>query len=69
MVQMVFLIDLPLLETTDAASGKKVAPPATSFGSGLRRFLKAQGLDDSLILSLDKYDFTETERYGFVHSM
>ncbi|KAK2039736.1 ubiquitin interaction domain-containing protein [Colletotrichum somersetense] len=62
---MVFLIDLPKLESIQQA-----APPAeTLFGTELRRFLRALGLDEKLIKSLDSYDFTETRRYGFVHSI
>ncbi|EFQ28660.1 ubiquitin interaction domain-containing protein [Colletotrichum graminicola M1.001] len=62
---MVFLIDLPKLESTQQA-----APPAeTLFGTELRRFLRALGLDEKLVKSLDSYDFTETSRYGFVHSI
>ncbi|UQC78075.1 ubiquitin interaction domain-containing protein [Colletotrichum lupini] len=57
---MIFLIDLPRLN----------GPPIeTSFGTELRRFLRALGLDDKLVKSLDNYDFSETSRYGFVHSM
>ncbi|KAK2024387.1 ubiquitin interaction domain-containing protein [Colletotrichum zoysiae] len=62
---MVFLIDLPKLENRQQA-----APPAeTLFGTELRRFLRALGLDEKLVKSLDSYDFTETRRYGFVHSI
>ncbi|KAK2061223.1 ubiquitin interaction domain-containing protein [Colletotrichum caudatum] len=62
---MVFLIDLPKLEIIQQA-----APRAeTLFGTELRRFLRALGLDEKLIKSLDSYDFTETRRYGFVHSI
>ncbi|KAK1474446.1 ubiquitin interaction domain-containing protein [Colletotrichum cuscutae] len=57
---MIFLIDLPRLN----------GPPIeTSFGTELRRFLRALGLDDKLVKSLDNYDFSETSRYGFVHSI
>ncbi|KAK1974850.1 ubiquitin interaction domain-containing protein [Colletotrichum cereale] len=61
----VFLIDLPKLEST-----QQTAPLAeTLFGTELRRFLRALGLDEKLVKSLDSYDFTETSRYGFVHSI
>ncbi|KXH36046.1 ubiquitin interaction domain-containing protein [Colletotrichum simmondsii] len=57
---MIFLIDLPRLN----------GPPIeTSFGTELRRFLRALGLDDKLVKSLDNYDFSETSRYGFIHSI
>ncbi|OHW96350.1 tyrosyl-DNA phosphodiesterase domain-containing protein [Colletotrichum incanum] len=62
---MVFLIDLPRLETTQQTP----SPAVTPFGIELRRFLRALGLDEKLVQSLDNYDFSETSRYGFVHSM
>ncbi|KDN68412.1 putative ubiquitin interaction domain-containing protein [Colletotrichum sublineola] len=62
---MVFLIDLPKLESTQQTA----TPAETLFGTELRRFLRALGLDEKLVKSLDSYDFTETSRYGFVHSM
>ncbi|KAJ0165605.1 hypothetical protein CTA2_10635 [Colletotrichum tanaceti] len=63
--QMVFLIDLPRIEGTHPT-----APPAgTAFGTELRRFLRALGLDEKLVKSLDNYDFSKTSRYGFVHSI
>lgn len=62
---MVFLIDLPRLNNNQLAS----EPEETFFGRELRRFLRALGLEDSLVKSLDHYDFSETRRYGFVHSM
>ncbi|KAG7051500.1 ubiquitin interaction domain-containing protein, partial [Colletotrichum scovillei] len=57
---MIFLIDLPRI------NGPLIE---TSFGTELRRFLRALGLDDKLVKSLDNYDFSETSRYGFIHSM
>jgi len=62
---MVFVIDLPKIK--DAA--KQAANKLTPFGEDLTYFLTAQGVDDELIRSLAKYDFSETARYGFVHSM
>ncbi|TQN68231.1 Tyrosyl-DNA phosphodiesterase 1 [Colletotrichum shisoi] len=62
---MVFLIDLPRIGGTH-----QTAPPAgTAFGTELRRFLRALGLDEKLVKSLDNYDFSKTNRYGFVHSI
>ncbi|CCF32689.1 ubiquitin interaction domain-containing protein [Colletotrichum higginsianum] len=62
---MVFLIDLPRIGGTH-----QTAPPAgTAFGTELRRFLRALGLDEKLVKSLDNYDFSKTSRYGFVHSI
>lgn len=59
---MVFLIDLPPL-----AEGASFIP--TSFSTELFRFLRALGLEDRLVSTLEKYDFSETRRYGFVHTM
>ncbi|OLN81670.1 Tyrosyl-DNA phosphodiesterase 1 [Colletotrichum chlorophyti] len=65
MENMVFLIDLPRLE-----SSQRVTPMSrTLFGTELRRFLRALGLEEKLVQSLDNYDFSETSRYGFIHTM
>ena len=64
-LQMVFIIDLPKIE--DAA--KREANNIGAFGEDLCCFLSAQGLDASLVKSLEAYDFSETQRYAFVHSM
>lgn len=56
------MIDLPLL------AGDTCFQP-TPFSTELFRFLGALGLDDGLISSLEKYNFAETKRYGFVHTM
>lgn len=67
---MVFLIDLPRLgdaENIENVSSDSI--PETSFQAELQRFLRAQNLDDSIIRSLVKYDFSETNRYRFVHTM
>ncbi|KAI0190085.1 tyrosyl-DNA phosphodiesterase-domain-containing protein [Astrocystis sublimbata] len=61
MENMVFLIDLPM-----ATQPKK---QVTMFEQELCYFLKASGLDESLIDSLSKYDFSETEQYRFVHTI
>jgi hypothetical protein len=61
MENMVFLIDLPKV--------KDQTNCLTLFGQELCYFLKACGLDESLISSLSKYDFSETDRYRFVHTM
>lgn len=61
--QILFIIDLPALDEPD------VTRALTPFGEELLYFLKAKQLDDGLIKSLKKYDWTETKRYGFVHSM
>ncbi|KAK3692774.1 tyrosyl-DNA phosphodiesterase-domain-containing protein [Podospora appendiculata] len=64
MENMVFLIDLPKLGP-DQQPAKELPP----FGEDLSYFLGAQGLDENLVKSLRKYDFSETAPYGFVHSI
>ncbi|ROT38834.1 phospholipase D/nuclease [Sodiomyces alkalinus F11] len=61
---MVFLIDLPRLggaETVEIAE--------TCFQTELLRFLRAQNLDENIVKSIGKYDFAETTRYRFVHTI
>ncbi|KAK0623083.1 tyrosyl-DNA phosphodiesterase-domain-containing protein [Immersiella caudata] len=65
MENMVFIIDLPIFETDEQRKAQKL----TLFAEDLFYFLSAQGLDEKLISSLQKYDFSETSRYGFVHSI
>ncbi len=67
MENIVFLIDLPRLEDSDTAISSSDKP--TFFQEELCYFVRAQGLDDTLVKSLSNYDFSETARYGFVHSM
>ncbi|RYP41044.1 hypothetical protein DL768_010555 [Monosporascus sp. mg162] len=62
MENIVFLIDLPRRDTT-VLNGNK----PTLFEEELCYFLRAQGLDEALVESLTKYDFSATARYGFVH--
>lgn len=64
-MQVVFIIDLPKVQTPEAAAANKL----TTFGEELCYFLTAQGLDKGLVTSLMKYDFTETDRYAFIHTM
>lgn len=64
--QMVFLIDLPLIQ--DAAQ-QPTKDTLTPFGEELCFFLQAQGVDGKMISSLRKYDFSETSRYGFIHTI
>ncbi|KAI1420591.1 tyrosyl-DNA phosphodiesterase-domain-containing protein [Xylaria sp. FL1777] len=61
MENTVFLIDLPT--TTDPAN------QLTMFGQELCYFLTASGLDESLVKSLSKYDFSETSQYRFIHTI
>ena len=62
---MVFIIDLPKFQTAEERDAQKFTP----FGEELFYFLRAQGLDEKLLASLPNYDFAETERYHFVHTM
>lgn len=60
-MQTVFLIDLPKLEVPDA--GK------TPFYKELVYFLQASDLHRNIIKKLDGFDFSETKRYAFVHTV
>lgn len=64
---MVFIIDLPRFENAEQREAQ--AQRLTPFAEDLFYFLTAQGLDEKLVSSLQNYDFSETKRYGFVHSM
>ncbi|KAI1384501.1 phospholipase D/nuclease [Hypoxylon trugodes] len=66
MENMVFLIDLPKIDDPKLQSSNIDLGP---FGEELRYFLRAQGLQDSLINSLPNYDFSEANRYRFVHTI
>ncbi|OQE43352.1 hypothetical protein PENCOP_c003G03192 [Penicillium coprophilum] len=61
MENTVFLIDLPRLEVPDA--GK------TPFYQELVYFLQASDLHPNIIKKLDSFDFAETKRYAFVHTV
>ncbi|KAK4106651.1 phospholipase D/nuclease [Parathielavia hyrcaniae] len=65
MENMVFVIDLPKFETAEQREAQKLTP----FAEELVYFLQAQGLDGKLTDSLRNYDFAETGRYGFVHTI
>lgn len=62
---MVFIIDLPRLDSAEQREEQTLTP----FAEELFYFLRMQTLDEKLISSLTNYDFSETSRYGFVHSM
>lgn len=62
---MAFLIDLPRIEDTTMRKANILTP----FGDDLSYFLCAQGVDEKMISSLLNYDFSETSRYGFVHTI
>ncbi|KAI6375733.1 hypothetical protein MCOR25_002895 [Pyricularia grisea] len=61
----VFIIDLPPLK----AGVKLEDNVMTSFGEELIYFLTAQGLNERIVSSLCKYDFSQTSRYAFVHTI
>ncbi|KAK7737821.1 hypothetical protein SLS53_006441 [Cytospora paraplurivora] len=65
MENMVFLIDLPRIEN----QAKRSTNALTPFGVELQFFLKAQGVDEKMVASLRNYDFSETSRYGFLHTI
>ncbi|KAK4163410.1 hypothetical protein QBC43DRAFT_289821 [Cladorrhinum sp. PSN259] len=65
MENMVFIIDLPKFENAEQRDAQQLTP----FAEDLFYFLRAQGLDEKLISSLQNYDLSETSRYGFVHSI
>lgn len=67
MENTVFLIDLPHLESS--TTSRPTSNTSTLFKDELFFFLRAQGLEESLVKSLDKYDFSATAPYGFIHSM
>lgn len=62
---MVFLIDLPRIKD----QAERAMNPLTPFGEDLSYFLHAQGMDDKILQSLRNYDFSETSRYGFIHTI
>lgn len=62
---MVFLIDVPRIEDPANRATRILSP----FAEELSFFLEAQGVDKPMIDSLRNYDFSETSRYGFVHTI
>ncbi|KAI1078488.1 phospholipase D/nuclease [Whalleya microplaca] len=62
---IVFLVDLPRIEDPELRSANRL----NSFGEELCYFLRAQGLEESLVNSLANYDFSGTDSYRFVHSI
>jgi hypothetical protein len=65
MENTVFLIDLPRLSEGGRANVDELTP----FHRELRYFLKAMEMDQSVIDSMSKFDFAQTARYAFVHSI
>ncbi|KAL8907861.1 MAG: hypothetical protein Q9171_005686 [Xanthocarpia ochracea] len=66
MENTVFLIDLPRLsiDTTTAAVHQM-----TNFGKELVYFLQAMGLEQSIIDSMHRFDFSTTKDLAFVHTI
>ncbi|KAI9660302.1 MAG: hypothetical protein M1829_006504 [Trizodia sp. TS-e1964] len=64
MENSVFIIDLPRLPHNPQASGD-----LTFFGKELVYFLEAQGLIPDAIHSLQKFDFSKTSKYAFIHTI
>ncbi|KAK7429516.1 hypothetical protein QQZ08_003895 [Neonectria magnoliae] len=62
MENMVFLVDLPRL-----ANSADSQP--TTFSIELGRFLKATGVDESMVSSLSNYDFSRTRHFRFVYTI
>ncbi|KAK6952743.1 hypothetical protein Daesc_005037 [Daldinia eschscholtzii] len=62
---IVFLIDLPRVDNPKSATSTKLG----LFAEELCYFLRAQGLEESLVSSLKNYDFSEADRYRFVHTI
>ncbi|KAL2288867.1 hypothetical protein FJTKL_02778 [Diaporthe vaccinii] len=65
MENTVFLIDLPRIN--DPA--RVAANALTHFGAELQFFLERQRVDGKMVNSLRNYDFSETSRYGFIHTI
>ena len=60
-----FLIDLPRIP-----DGKLTEPgELTHFAKELIHFLTAMGLDQKVVDSMSKFDFSRTANLAFVHSM
>lgn len=65
MENMVFLIDLPRLAGDQASTRENM----TVFGQDLIYFLEAMGLDQKVIESIYKFDFSKTHNLAFVHTI
>lgn len=65
MENMVFVIDLPRLSD----SHRTTAENMTFFGRELIHFLKALGLEQSIIDSIYNFDFTATKDLAFIHTI
>ena len=65
MENMVFLIDLPRLPESQRTTTESM----TFFGRELIHFLKAMGLEHSIINSIYNFDFTATKDLAFIHTI
>lgn len=66
-LQIAFLIDLPKLQSTSKSS--EASEPQTKFHDELNYFLRASTVHENLISKLSEFDFSETAKYAFVHTM
>ncbi|KAL4803330.1 tyrosyl-DNA phosphodiesterase-domain-containing protein [Aspergillus unguis] len=62
MENTVFIIDLPKIETSKNDT-------KTNFYNDLVYFLKATTLHENIIAKLEKFDFSKTEKFAFVHTI
>lgn len=67
MENTVFLIDLPVKRQT--SGGATASGDKTAFQKSLVAFLKAQTVPEDIISKLEHFDFRETAKYGFVHTI
>ncbi|KAG8531873.1 uncharacterized protein KY384_003509 [Bacidia gigantensis] len=65
MENMVFLIDLPRLESDEKAKGEDLS----FFGQELVHFLTAKGVDRHIVDSICSFDFSATRDFAFVHTI
>ncbi|KAL9003989.1 MAG: hypothetical protein Q9188_003174 [Gyalolechia gomerana] len=65
MENMAFLIDLPRLPADQVVHEHKM----THFGKDLIYFLEAMGLEETIISSIQNFDFSATRRLAFVHTI
>ncbi|CAG8386813.1 unnamed protein product [Penicillium salamii] len=69
MENTVFLIDLPKIDVPPSEVQKTSETHNTQFYTELVYYLEASTLHSNLIDKLKGFDFTETKRYAFVHSV
>lgn len=65
MENMLFLIDLPRLPDNHQTPTTEL----TAFGKDLVYFLQAMGLEETVVQSVHKFDFTRTKDLAFVHTI